>query len=163
LPVDRRRIIYATSRIYPRQIDKMNIARAANAAAYKSCRRVWVKLSKLKQRSEVRIYLDGGLYLKNRRWQEGLAGRCLEGVFIKSVRTVIKGDEKMASIKLASIVAKVSRDCYMDRQHENYPAYNFIKHKGYGTREHLEAIRRCGPSPIHRLTFLKNCHKIKPE
>ncbi|MCL4406072.1 MAG: ribonuclease HII [Patescibacteria group bacterium] len=159
----RLRIVYATSRIYPRKIDKMNIANAANAAAYKSCRKICSELSKSRQTSEVRIYLDGGLYLKSRHWQETVAGRDFKKVLIRSVKTVVSGDERFVAIKLASIVAKVSRDCYMDLKHKDYPAYNFIRHKGYGTKEHIEAIRRHGPSPIHRLTFLENCNNIKPK
>ncbi len=67
--------------------------------------------------------------------------------------TVIKGDSRCSSIAAASIVAKVRRDEIMDRYHELYPEYNFRSHKGYPTREHLEALKRHGPCPIHRRTF----------
>jgi len=67
--------------------------------------------------------------------------------------TIIKGDSKSCSIAAASILAKVTRDSIMISYNDTYPEYNFIKHKGYPTREHLEAIRRFGPSPIHRKTF----------
>ncbi|MEW6145428.1 MAG: ribonuclease HII [Thermodesulfobacteriota bacterium] len=67
--------------------------------------------------------------------------------------TVIKGDSRCCSIAAASIVAKVRRDEIMDRYHEQFPEYNFRSHKGYPTREHLEAIRKYGPCPIHRRTF----------
>ncbi len=67
--------------------------------------------------------------------------------------TVIKGDSRCSSIAAASIVAKVRRDEIMDRYHELYPEYNFRSHKGYPTREHLEALQRHGPCPIHRRTF----------
>ncbi len=67
--------------------------------------------------------------------------------------TVVKGDAKSMSVAAASILAKVSRDRYIVRLHNEYPEYNFKKHKGYGTKEHLEAIAKYGPSPIHRLTF----------
>lgn len=69
--------------------------------------------------------------------------------------TVVKGDSKSISIAAASILAKVSRDRYITKMAEKYPEYNFAKHKGYGTKEHTEAILKYGPCPIHRRTFLK--------
>lgn len=70
-------------------------------------------------------------------------------------RCVIKGDALSASIAAASILAKVSRDRYMLKMAEQYPQYAFEKHKGYGTAVHYEALRTYGPSPIHRMSFLK--------
>ena len=67
--------------------------------------------------------------------------------------TVIRGDSRCCSIAAASIVAKVRRDEIMDEYHELYPEYNFRSHKGYPTKEHLEAIRKHGPCPIHRRSF----------
>lgn len=71
-----------------------------------------------------------------------------------SCRTVVKGDALSASIAAASILAKVTRDRYMLEMDAAYPQYGFKKHKGYGTKAHTEAIRTCGPCPIHRLSFL---------
>ena len=68
-------------------------------------------------------------------------------------QTIKKGDGKSVSIAAASIIAKVTRDKIMDELHEKYPQYNFRKNKGYGTEDHVEALRKFGPSPIHRLTF----------
>ncbi len=68
-------------------------------------------------------------------------------------KAVIKGDQKCYSIAAASIVAKVVRDRLMNRLHLRYPEYNFARNKGYGTREHIEAIVRVGPCPLHRRTF----------
>ena len=67
---------------------------------------------------------------------------------------VIKGDAKCISIAAASILAKVTRDRIMEEMDEKYPEYGFAKHKGYGTREHMEAIRKYGPCPIHRRSFI---------
>ena len=67
--------------------------------------------------------------------------------------TVVKGDAKSMSIAAASILAKVSRDRYITELDSVYPQYNFKKHKGYGTKEHLELIEKYGPCPIHRMTF----------
>ncbi len=69
---------------------------------------------------------------------------------------VIGGDGKSASVAAASILAKVSRDRFMLKMAEEYPQYKFEKHKGYGTKVHIEAIRQFGPCPIHRKSFLKN-------
>ena len=70
-------------------------------------------------------------------------------------RMVVHGDSLSASISAASILAKVSRDRYMLEMAERYPEYHFEQHKGYGTKLHYEMLRRYGPCPIHRLTFLK--------
>lgn len=69
---------------------------------------------------------------------------------------IVKGDSLSASIAAASILAKVSRDHVMVELDKTYPQYGFAKHKGYGTKEHREAIARYGPCPEHRRTFLKN-------
>lgn len=70
--------------------------------------------------------------------------------------TVVKGDSKSASISAASILAKVTRDRLLLEYDEKYPEYNFAKHKGYGTKEHTDAIKKYGPCEIHRPSFLKN-------
>jgi ribonuclease HII len=67
--------------------------------------------------------------------------------------TIVGGDDRCVSIAAASILAKVSRDRMMGEYDLLYPGYGLSGHKGYTTREHLEAIRRLGPSPIHRATF----------
>lgn len=72
--------------------------------------------------------------------------------------TVVKGDMKSCSIAAASILAKVTRDRLMIEYAQKYPQYNFQKHKGYGTKEHYEAIKQYGVCEIHRLSFLKNVH-----
>lgn len=69
---------------------------------------------------------------------------------------VVGGDAKSASIAAASILAKVSRDRYMLTLDRQYPQYHFVKHKGYGTKEHYEALLSNGPSEVHRMSFLKN-------
>lgn len=69
---------------------------------------------------------------------------------------IIKGDAKSVSIAAASIIAKVTRDRLMVQYDEILPGYGFARHKGYGSKDHIEAIRRLGPTPIHRQTFIKN-------
>lgn len=68
--------------------------------------------------------------------------------------TVVKGDSRSPSIAAASILAKVSRDRYMEELAEKYPQYRFEQHKGYGTKLHYQMLDQFGPSPIHRKTFL---------
>ena len=69
---------------------------------------------------------------------------------------IIKGDTLSASISAASIVAKVTRDRMMVKYDEIYPEYGFAKNKGYGSSEHIEALKKYGPTPIHRRSFIKN-------
>ncbi|MEK9194630.1 MAG: ribonuclease HII, partial [Patescibacteria group bacterium] len=90
-----------------------------------------------------KVYLDGGLYLNNFPKPRTL-----------KPKTLVKGDEKINAIKLASIAAKVTRDRYMVKLHKKYPRYRFNEHKGYGTKKHMRAIRKYGPSEVHRLTFV---------
>lgn len=70
--------------------------------------------------------------------------------------SIIKGDAKCYSISAASIIAKVTRDRLMRQWDELYPVYGFSKHKGYGTKEHIENIKKYGPCILHRKTFIKN-------
>ena len=70
--------------------------------------------------------------------------------------SVIKGDASSYSIAAASIVAKVTRDREMRELDRLYPGYGFARNKGYGTREHIDALKRLGPTPIHRRSFIGN-------
>ncbi len=71
-------------------------------------------------------------------------------------KTIIRGDEKEPIIALASIVAKVTRDHFMQKMAQKYPNYGFEVHKGYGTLSHRQSIKNNGLSPIHRTSFLKS-------
>jgi ribonuclease HII len=132
---------YVVARVYPRQIEKRNISRAANLAAYRALIRLREK-RKVKS-AKFRIYLDGGLYLKDKGTSAELGAK-----------TVVRGDERIAVVAVASIIAKVSRDRFMARLAKRHSGYGFELHKGYGTRAHFAAIRRLGPTPAHRRTFL---------
>lgn len=77
------------------------------------------------------------------------------------VETVVHGDSLSASIAAASILAKVTRDDYMLEMADKYPQYGFEIHKGYGTKAHYAALTEFGPSPIHRMTFLKKFYGEK--
>jgi len=133
-------IFYTSARQYQRAIDKNNITKSANIAASNALNRILERYPV----STTSILLDGSLYLYNKEHQS------------LPTRTIIRGDEKFVAIKLASIVAKVTRDSYMVRLHNRYPEYEFPRHKGYGTSLHRNMIVKYGPSDAHRLTYLKN-------
>jgi len=138
------RIRFALARVYPRGIEKMNISAAANLAA----KRAFARLAKAEAFSpRTKVFLDGGLFLGN-------------GPQPKQAKTVIKGDEKIPAVAIASIAAKVSRDRFMRRLAVRYPAYGFEVHKGYGTKSHKKALYRRGPCEAHRLTFLGPRYKL---
>lgn len=99
--------------------------------------------NKNNKKEKIKFLLDGGLKLEGEVNQE----------------TIIKGDLKVPLIGLASILAKVTRDRLMEELAKDYLDYNFSKHKGYGTKAHIEEIKKFGPSKIHRLSFLKNILK----
>ena len=105
-------------------------------------------VSKLLQRAKVshkdKVELDGALKAPN----------------IYNWVSTKRGDEKILEIALASVVAKVLRDEYMESIDAKYPAYGFAKHKGYGTKAHFEAIKKYGLGNEHRRSFLKNIHTI---
>lgn len=75
------------------------------------------------------------------------------------VRTVVKGDSRSANIAAASVLAKVTRDIYMEELAEKYPQYGFEIHKGYGTKAHYAALTEHGASEVHRKTFLKKFYE----
>jgi ribonuclease HII len=77
-------------------------------------------------------------------------------------RAVVDADARLLSVAAASIVAKVVRDRIMERLDRVWPAYGFARHKGYGTPEHLEALERLGPCPLHRYSFTPVCVQSLP-
>jgi ribonuclease HII len=113
------------------EIDEINILQATFLAMERA-------LAQLKIQPELAL-IDG-----NRQKDFGI-----------NVETVVKGDSRSANIAAASVLAKVTRDDYMEAMALEYPGYGFEIHKGYGTKAHYEALRALGPSPIHRMTFLK--------
>ena len=140
-------IFYTTASICPRVIDRINITQAANLAATRALKKLIMKHRLPKKR--MKIFLDGGLKIK-----EPLST-------FYNLLTIIKGDEKIPAIALASIVAKVTRDKKMKLLHKKYPRYKFNEHKGYGTKKHFKALKKYGLSKIHRIAFIpKNiCRK----
>lgn len=137
------RIIYSSARIYPKKIEKLNISNCANLAAHRCYNKIIGFINETGVRevdhSSFAVLLDGSLYLGSRASQPSFA------------KTVTRGDEKFVSIKLASIVAKVTRDRYMVSLNQKHPQYQFHLHKGYGTLAHRKMLRRFGPAIPHRL------------
>jgi ribonuclease HII len=121
---------FAWAVVGPRAIDRMNIRRASLEAMRRAVARLRVP--------PALVLVDGDAEVP------GLA--CDQ-------QAVVGGDARMLSIAAASIVAKVVRDRIMTRLDPVWPAYGFVRHKGYGTAEHLAAIERHGPCPLHRYSF----------
>lgn len=138
-------VYFAVTSVPARMIDKINISRAANLAATRAFKKL-LKRKTFLSVNQPKIFLDGGLYLNKS------AGEL-------NARTLIRGDEKITAIKLASIVAKVHRDKLMTHRHKKYPHYDFPKHKGYGTAHHMKKLKHHGLSEIHRKSFCKKFAK----
>ena len=137
------------SRAYQGQIDQKNISRSANLAASRAAEGVVSGMGK--KLKSFKILLDGGLYLGSAMHRDIKAS------------TLIRGDERIVTIKLASIVAKVTRDRYMRKLHRRYPEYGFETHKGYGTKRHFRALKKYGIAEVHRLTYLIGYPNLKPK
>lgn len=138
-----------SSRVYQNQIDRGNITKSANLAASRAVEGVSNDTGK--GLGSFKILLDGGLYLGSAKHNQVRA------------TTLVRGDERIVAIKLASIVAKVRRDRYMKKLHLRYPEYDFATHKGYGTKRHFRALKKFGISKAHRLTYLTGYPNLKPK
>jgi len=126
-------------------IDERGIARAVSRAAHSGVRHL-APMNDLRGRSrDVHVLLDGLLQAPSEYSQE----------------TIIRGDDTVPLISLASIAAKVSRDRLMRKMAKKYPEYGFERHVGYATKVHRAAIERFGLTPIHRKTFCKNFSDVR--
>ena len=124
-------LAYAIAEATPEEIDKINILNASMLAMRRAVDALPIKA-------------DFAL----------IDGNCSRGFTIPT-KTVVKGDALSSSIAAASILAKVTRDRQCIEHDALYPEYGIAKHKGYPTKDHMDAVRLHGPSPIHRKTFLK--------
>lgn len=128
-------VAYAIAEASPLEIDEINILNASMLAMRRAVEALPVKA-------------DFAL----------IDGNCSRGFNIPT-ETIIKGDAKSASIAAASILAKVTRDRQCIELDKEYPEYNIAKHKGYPTKEHMDAVRKYGVAPIYRKSFLKFLEK----
>ena len=133
-----RAIAYSICEISPQEIDEINILNAT-----KKCMKECIKTLSVKPDALLvdAVKEDFGVY----------------------TQSLIKGDAISYVIGAASIIAKVYRDELMEKYAEVYPQYGFEKHKGYGTKAHIDAIKKFGPCEIHRKTFIKNFFKENQE
>ena len=136
--------IWSIKAINVEKIEEINILNASLLAMKYAVLDVATKLNS----TSFLTLVDGNKLIKNFDYRQNF---------------IIKGDSKSASIAAASILAKVSRDMYMDKIHLEYPHYDWIKNKGYLTKTHIEAIKTFGTCKYHRLSFLKNITKCPQE
>ncbi|MDP2704095.1 MAG: ribonuclease HII [bacterium] len=143
------KIFYAVAMVHQKTIDRINISQATNLAATRALQKL-ITNNKFPI-TKTQIYLDAGIKINTKPFPKSYppAG----GLNPKSL---IKGDERITAIKLASIAAKVRRDAYMVKKHKLYPKYNFNMHKGYGTKAHSATIKKFGPCVLHRKSFIRN-------
>jgi len=130
-------LAWSVGRATPEEIDEINILNATHLAMNRAVEGLKIKPD---------FVLIDGNSIKNME----IDHKC-----------IVKGDSLSLSVAAASIIAKVSRDRYITELSEKYPEYNFAKHKGYGTKEHTEAILKYGPCEIHRRSFLKKLYGEK--
>ncbi len=129
--IKERAIAYSICEVSPEIIDEINILEATKLCMQNCIKNISVRPDALLVDA---VKADFGVY----------------------TRSLIKGDALSYSIGAASILAKVYRDKLMEDYALVYPQYGFEKHKGYGTKAHIEALKAYGPTPIHRKTFIKN-------
>ena len=126
---------YGIGIVDSKTIDEINILQATFLAMTKAIEQLSVKPDL--------VLIDGNHTIRNLQLKQ---------------QAIVSGDATSACIACASILAKVTRDNMMYEYAKQYPQYNFEKHKGYGTKAHIEAIQKYGPCPIHRMTFAPlNC------
>jgi len=131
--VKNKKVKWGIGMVSEKTIDRINILEATKLAMIKA-------VKNLEKKNKIKIdflLLDGRMKLDLKVNQ----------------KSIVKGDDKVFSISAASIIAKVRRDELMERYDKKYPQYNFKKHKGYGTKEHLEKIKKNGACKIHRKSF----------
>ncbi|MBI4837415.1 MAG: ribonuclease HII [Candidatus Portnoybacteria bacterium] len=157
---------WAVAKVYPKTIDRINIFEATKLAMRRAVEKLNKKLrktpSRVKNCTKLRdsvilcgidvVIIDGNFYLSSHH-ENGSRDVTKTVLAAPTQKAIIKADEKVFSCMAASIIAKVTRDRIMRRAHEKYPQYGFDGHKGYGTKEHFEAIKKFGPCEIHRKSF----------
>jgi len=135
--LENKTVIYGIGEVSSARIDELGLSVAIREALHSALENVYLQGISL----DSKVYLDGGLKVENEMVDQ---------------ETIIKGDEKIPCIALASIIAKVHRDAFMKEVAKELPLYDFENHVGYGTKAHYEAITKYGVTNYHRKSFLKN-------
>jgi ribonuclease HII len=138
LVIEEQALSYAVAKVEVEEIDHINILKASFKAMH-------LAVDQLKQTPQL-LLIDGNRFIKYKRIPH---------------KTFVKGDGRFASIAAASILAKTYRDEYMFRMHQQFPHYNWVKNKGYGTEEHRKAIEVYGLCEHHRRSF--NIHPLREQ
>ncbi len=130
--------VWALASVMPKTIDRINIFQARRLAMKRAAEKLAQKITATRKNiRDCTVLIDGNVLLNT----------------TMSEQAIVKGDEKVAIIGMASIIAKVTRDRAMVRYHKKYPEYRFDLHKGYGTRLHYAQLAKYGPCAIHRKSF----------
>lgn len=130
-------IVWASAFVGNKLIDKINILQASKLAMERAVKKLKKRIGGQIGDDKIICLIDGNFAIKIPHPQKPIIG----------------GDGKVFCIAAASIIAKVQRDCFMEKMDKLYSAYGFTRHKGYGTKQHLAAIKKHGDCPIHRRTF----------
>lgn len=133
--IEKEALAFGVSFVEPKEIDKINILQASITGMHRAIEKMEIEPDF--------IIVDGNKFKDYKEIPH---------------ETIVKGDGKYKSIAAASVLAKTYRDAYMEKIHEEFPAYNWKKNKGYPTKEHREAIRENGSCKYHRKSF-----KLLPE
>lgn len=161
--VKRGEAFYVAKSVGVKTIDKINIKQAADLAATRAFQQLIFNISKISKSNQKNRIFKNFIYAKFLKMEKIEvildAGLKINLPGLKQ-RSLPKADEKFPVVSLASIVAKVKRDKYMELLDRQYPGYGFAAHKGYGTAAHYRALKKHGPSAVHRLTFLSNLVKL---
>ena len=139
--------VWAIGQVSESMIDKINILQATKLAMQKAMKKLLAKVGLESDSSRFCVLIDG-----NMKFDENYFGKNVE------YKSIVKGDEKIFEISIASIIAKVYRDNLMKKYAKKYPQYGFEIHKGYGTKKHYENINENGLCKIHRETFFNKKH-----
>ncbi|MDE6771171.1 MAG: ribonuclease HII [Muribaculaceae bacterium] len=143
--IEREALAWAVVMVGPEEIDRINILNASITGMQRALDRLQIRPQ--------HILVDGNRFRPYVYHAPGASDENLmEGVVIPHT-TVVKGDATYMSIAAASILAKTHRDELMDKLAEEYPGYGWEVNKGYPTKAHREAIRKLGPTPVHRMSF----------
>lgn len=152
-------ILWGLGFSWPPEIDGVNILNATFRAMTRAVCSLFLFLERHRQRldipddlpSSLPLCIDGTQKIRPREWQAGQ--RTQRAFTLPRQYALVRGDAVLPSISAASVLAKTRRDRLMRALDRRYPGYALAQNKGYGTKAHMEALERLGPSPLHRKTF----------